>query len=216
MSAARPASASWRARSGAATSKKSAPRSGSRTCAASPRSAERLPPQELVDLLNRYFDCQVPTILEHGGEVLKFIGDGLLAIFPLAETAMTRGEVCQRALSCALRGGGRIDALDAPVRREQGRDPLRAGAPRRPGDVRQHRRRQPARLHLHRPGGEPRRAAGEARGRSSARRSWRRRNSPRMCRGSSSRSASSRGGFRRAAGGVRLDRTGAMTEPDRS
>ena len=46
--------------------------------------SERLPPQELVDLLNRYFDCQVPAILEHGGEVLKFIGDGLLAIFPLA------------------------------------------------------------------------------------------------------------------------------------
>ena len=46
--------------------------------------AERLPPQELVDLLNRYFDCQVPAIIDYGGEVLKFIGDGLLAIFPLA------------------------------------------------------------------------------------------------------------------------------------
>ena len=45
--------------------------------------AERLPPQELVDLLNQYFDCQVPPILDHGGEVLKFMGDGLLAIFPL-------------------------------------------------------------------------------------------------------------------------------------
>ena len=64
--------------------------------------SERLPPQELVDLLNRYFDCQVPPILDHGGEVLKFIGDGLLAIFPLAETATTRGEVCRRALACAL------------------------------------------------------------------------------------------------------------------
>src|SRR5664279_4413152 len=47
--------------------------------------ADRLPPQMLVDLLNLYFDCQVPVILKHGGEVLKFIGDGLLAIFPLAE-----------------------------------------------------------------------------------------------------------------------------------
>jgi adenylate cyclase len=37
--------------------------------------AERLPPQELVDLLNQYFDCQVPPILDHGGEVL-FMGDG--------------------------------------------------------------------------------------------------------------------------------------------
>ena len=63
--------------------------------------SERLPPQELVDLLNRYFDCQVPTILDHGGEVLKFIGDGLLAIFPLAEDGDDAGEVCRRALACA-------------------------------------------------------------------------------------------------------------------
>ena len=44
--------------------------------------ADTLPPQDLVDLLNRYFDCQVPAIVEHGGEVLKYMGDGLLAIFP--------------------------------------------------------------------------------------------------------------------------------------
>src|SRR4029077_15159111 len=40
--------------------------------------ADRMPPQELVELLNSYFDCQVPAIAKHGGEVLKFIGDGLL------------------------------------------------------------------------------------------------------------------------------------------
>src|SRR5262249_26585652 len=45
--------------------------------------ADTLPPQNLVDLLNRYFDCQVPAILEHGGEVLKYMGDGLLAIFQI-------------------------------------------------------------------------------------------------------------------------------------
>jgi adenylate cyclase len=38
-------------------------------------------PREVIDLLNELFDCQVPAIEEHGGEVLKFIGDGLLAIF---------------------------------------------------------------------------------------------------------------------------------------
>ena len=49
--------------------------------------ADRLPPQALVDLLNRYFDCQVPPILARGGEVLKFMGDGLLAIFPIGKEA---------------------------------------------------------------------------------------------------------------------------------
>jgi adenylate cyclase len=58
--------------------------------------ADRLPPQALVDLLNRYFDCQVPPILEHGGEVLKFMGDGLLAIFPIGEGA---APVCAQALA---------------------------------------------------------------------------------------------------------------------
>jgi adenylate cyclase len=74
--------------------------------------SERLPPQDLVDLLNRYFDCQVPTILDRGGEVLKFIGDGLLAIFPLSAGGDDATEVCRRALACARETKARIDALD--------------------------------------------------------------------------------------------------------
>ena len=82
--------------------------------------AERLPPQELVDLLNRYFDCQVPIILDHGGEVLKFMGDGLLAIFPLPAEGGDTGEVCRRTLECAREAKVLIDALDAPPGAESG------------------------------------------------------------------------------------------------
>ena len=63
--------------------------------------ADRLPPQTLVDMLNRYFDCQVPAIVKHGGEVLKFIGDGLLAIFPIATGEKRLGDVCRNALAAA-------------------------------------------------------------------------------------------------------------------
>ena len=42
--------------------------------------ADSVSPPVLIDLLNRYFDCQVPVILDHGAEVLKFMGDGLLAL----------------------------------------------------------------------------------------------------------------------------------------
>jgi adenylate cyclase len=77
--------------------------------------AERLPPQELVDLLNQYFDCQVPPILDHGGEVLKFMGDGLLAIFPLTANGEDASEVCTRALVCAREAEALIDKLDAPA-----------------------------------------------------------------------------------------------------
>ena len=76
--------------------------------------ADQLPPQILVDLLNRYFDCQVPTILQHGGEVLKFIGDGLLAIFPLAEGATDAPEVCNRALKAAREARVSIESIEAP------------------------------------------------------------------------------------------------------
>ena len=52
--------------------------------------ADTLSPQDLVDLLNRYFDCQVPAIVEHGGEVLKYMGDGLLRSFRSAPNAISR------------------------------------------------------------------------------------------------------------------------------
>jgi adenylate cyclase len=76
-------------------------------------SADRLPLPVLIDLLNRYFDCQVPPILEAGGEVLKFMGDGLLAIFPVA--AENAGEVCERAFAAALKVRERIATMAAPA-----------------------------------------------------------------------------------------------------
>ncbi len=63
--------------------------------------SEQAPPQAVIDVLNRYFGCQVPAILDRGGEVLKFMGDGLLAIFPIAGDD-DAAAVCRRTLSCAL------------------------------------------------------------------------------------------------------------------
>jgi adenylate cyclase len=77
--------------------------------------SERLPPQQLVDVLNRYFDCQVPPIQEHGGEVLKFMGDGLLAIFPLPGDVDAACNVCRRALACAREAQTLVGALEAPA-----------------------------------------------------------------------------------------------------
>jgi adenylate cyclase len=70
--------------------------------------ADGLPPRVLIDLLNRYFDCQVPAILDHGAEVLKFMGDGLLAIFTIAGDET---EVCERALAAARQAQANIAAL---------------------------------------------------------------------------------------------------------
>src|ERR1700731_1325198 len=70
--------------------------------------ADSVPPRVLIDLLNRYFDCQVPVILDHGAEVLKFMGDGLLAIFTIDDNET---EVCKRTLAAARRARANIAKL---------------------------------------------------------------------------------------------------------
>lgn len=51
------------------------------------RLSSSLAPHATVRLLNTYFDCLVGPIEEHGGYVLKFIGDAILAFFPLSGDA---------------------------------------------------------------------------------------------------------------------------------
>jgi adenylate cyclase len=83
-------------------------------------SSRRSPP-EIIAVLNELFDCQVPAIDAHGGEVLKFIGDGLLAIFPLAgpeDVAMR----CADALAAATDAFAALD-----VRNARALEPIRFG-----------------------------------------------------------------------------------------
>src|SRR6516225_1406785 len=70
--------------------------------------ADRQPPRVLIDLLNRYFDCQVTVILDHGAEVFKFMGDGLLAIFAIDGDET---EVCERALAAARQAQANVADL---------------------------------------------------------------------------------------------------------
>lgn len=51
------------------------------------RLSSNLSPLGTVRLLNTYFDCLVGPIEEHGGYVLKFIGDAVLAFFPVLPNA---------------------------------------------------------------------------------------------------------------------------------
>ncbi|MGJ4929323.1 adenylate/guanylate cyclase domain-containing protein [Bradyrhizobium sp. HKCCYLS2038] len=74
--------------------------------------SDRLPAEDVVEILNHYFDCQVDPIREHGGEVLKFMGDGLLAVFPIREQGGDQAEVCGRVLAAARASRARVDALE--------------------------------------------------------------------------------------------------------
>lgn len=75
------------------------------------RLSDRLPPESVVEILNVYFDCQVPAILKHGGEVLKFMGDGLLAVFPVASNDADLSAVCGRALEAAREAREAVENL---------------------------------------------------------------------------------------------------------
>ena len=63
--------------------------------------SETLPKEALLDLLKDYFACMVEPVGKAGGEVLKFLGDGMLAIFRLDDDE-ARDAAAARALIAAL------------------------------------------------------------------------------------------------------------------
>ncbi len=71
--------------------------------------ADTTPRDQLLGLLHDYFECIVTTVHEYQGEVLKFIGDGLLAMFNLSNDAAS----CRAALEAADRVSGRVAELSA-------------------------------------------------------------------------------------------------------
>jgi adenylate cyclase len=61
--------------------------------------ADALPGRDLIALLDDCFDCIARPVVSHGGEILKFLGDGLLAIFRIEDKS--RDETCAVALEAA-------------------------------------------------------------------------------------------------------------------
>lgn len=83
--------------------------------------ADVTPGPELITLLDECFECMVEPVAHHGGEVLKFLGDGLLAAF--AVIAHNRDAVCAAALDSAVEALARIETLNAR-RRAEGRQTI--------------------------------------------------------------------------------------------
>ena len=77
--------------------------------------SDRVPAETVVDVLNNYFDCQVTAIRTHGGEVLKFMGDGLLAVFPIDEYVGDERQVCSRVLEAAHESRASVADLQYPI-----------------------------------------------------------------------------------------------------
>lgn len=100
--------------------------------------ADELPREQFLELLNRYFECMAGAVLDHGGEVLRFIGDAALAIFPIKEAEekdpKLTVEACKTALAAANDARLRMNTLNTG-RAEAGEDPLGYGIGLHVGDV---------------------------------------------------------------------------------
>ena len=100
--------------------------------------AESMSREAFLGILNDFFDCIAGTVLDHDGEVLRFIGDAVLAIFPTGQTPITSLQdvesACRKALTAATDAQARIKALNAK-RERLGESPLGFGLALHVGDV---------------------------------------------------------------------------------
>ncbi len=78
------------------------------------RLVDTLPPDQVIPLLNDYADALVTSIHGAGGQVLKFVGDGILAVFDARQPA----DGCRAALAAVADAIGRV----AAVNNERGAD----------------------------------------------------------------------------------------------
>ncbi len=89
--------------------------------------ADSMSRADFLTLLNEFFECVLGPVLSRKGEVLRFIGDAALAIFPVGASP---GEACQRALDAALEAIARMEQVNKLRTR-----PLRFGIGLHLGDV---------------------------------------------------------------------------------
>ncbi|MBX7146641.1 MAG: adenylate/guanylate cyclase domain-containing protein [Alphaproteobacteria bacterium] len=95
--------------------------------------SEKLPKDSLIELLNEYFACMGKSIYKFGGEILKFIGDAALAIFPILDD-FDRDRACLTALDAAQEALQNLTLLNQE-RITKGLFALRAGLALHVGSV---------------------------------------------------------------------------------
>jgi adenylate cyclase len=93
--------------------------------------SETEPPAAVIAALGGWFDCIGGAVHAFDGEVLKFIGDGVLAIFPVGEKPRDACDAALRAVASAKAGMAHLDTS----RREQGLPPLSFGVALHLGDI---------------------------------------------------------------------------------
>ena len=100
----------------------------------STRLADRLDPHALIELLNRYFECTAGAVIAGGAEVLRFVGDAVLAIFPIREGDDDARTAAERALAAAHDAQLRLSRTNERLA-GMGTDPIGFGLGLHVGDV---------------------------------------------------------------------------------
>ncbi|MEC9466461.1 MAG: adenylate/guanylate cyclase domain-containing protein, partial [Myxococcota bacterium] len=86
----------------------------------------QLSSEELIVLLNQYFGYMGDSVRSHQGEILKFIGDAMLAIFPVDESQGGLKTACHQCLSASKHALASL-AEWSGSRQHAGLDAIRSG-----------------------------------------------------------------------------------------
>lgn len=97
------------------------------------RTSDSLPRDSVICLLNDYFGAMGAAVSQAGGEILKFMGDAMLAMLPV-DSADKRAETAERAVRAASEAATAIAVLN-DQRRDRGEQPLRFGLALHIGEV---------------------------------------------------------------------------------
>ena len=95
---------------------------------------DRLSHADYLAALNQYFACSAGSVMEGGGEVLRFVGDAVLGIFPIGDRGYDTREACARAFDAAQEAERRLFATNGG-RRAAGQPELDFGLGLHVGEV---------------------------------------------------------------------------------
>lgn len=94
---------------------------------------ETLPAPKLLAMLNEYFETVAAAVSARGGEILRFVGDAMLVVFP-ADSARGAGPACNAAVDAALDAFSRLEVINGR-RRQSGNAEIRFGVGLTAGEV---------------------------------------------------------------------------------
>lgn len=90
---------------------------------------ETLPAKDVLDLLNAYFEYVHSAVTAHGGEILRFIGDAMLIVFPVQpgkDPDKARRVACRAALDAAVDAFSSLAVMNR-LRRRDGKPEIQFG-----------------------------------------------------------------------------------------